>query len=333
MFKCTDCGQEYEIKPDFCDCGNNTFEEIVPVKKADSTPNVEPKVVSPEIENNTNNNSYICSKSKSTKSSYSKVDAFSIIIFLTCIVLSILSIIFIGRENPDDIKQAEKNTKQEKVTQNTNIPSIDKLWKESKVKPVSQPKKVEIVENIAPTPQPIQQPVQTYTPAPASKRTVAKQSVNTVKTTQYQPKPAQTKILQQTKKQTQQQPVQQPVTKQPVTTTQNQVRQTTNVVQPTANPQALQNYKIGLRNYLARSINFANIIGDGNCSVTFKVDTAGNLINRRFSVQSDNDSLNGAVHGAIMNNPTYQSPPTNYKGETLTFSVKMYGGRYNVTLY
>ena len=30
MFKCTECGTEYEIKPDYCDCGNDTFEEIKP---------------------------------------------------------------------------------------------------------------------------------------------------------------------------------------------------------------------------------------------------------------------------------------------------------------
>ena len=25
MFKCTECGLEYEIKPEYCDCGNNEF--------------------------------------------------------------------------------------------------------------------------------------------------------------------------------------------------------------------------------------------------------------------------------------------------------------------
>lgn len=29
MYKCKECGTEYEIKPDYCDCGNNTFEEIL----------------------------------------------------------------------------------------------------------------------------------------------------------------------------------------------------------------------------------------------------------------------------------------------------------------
>ena len=28
MFKCTDCSKIYEKRPDFCDCGNNMFEQI-----------------------------------------------------------------------------------------------------------------------------------------------------------------------------------------------------------------------------------------------------------------------------------------------------------------
>ena len=28
MFKCKECGCEYDKKPDYCDCGNNTFDEI-----------------------------------------------------------------------------------------------------------------------------------------------------------------------------------------------------------------------------------------------------------------------------------------------------------------
>ena len=25
MYKCKECGTEYETKPDYCDCGNDTF--------------------------------------------------------------------------------------------------------------------------------------------------------------------------------------------------------------------------------------------------------------------------------------------------------------------
>ena len=106
----------------------------------------------------------------------------------------------------------------------------------------------------------------------------------------------------------------------------------TATVNTTEAKQELASYKVALRNKIAHSINFTKIIGDGDCAVSFKIDNAGNLTNRHFSKQSDNDSLNDAVYYAIMANPTYNSPPSSYKNETLTFSVSMYGGRYQVTL-
>ena len=29
MFICKECGTEFDVKPDYCDCGNDTFDEIV----------------------------------------------------------------------------------------------------------------------------------------------------------------------------------------------------------------------------------------------------------------------------------------------------------------
>ena len=28
MYRCTECGSEYELKPDFCDCGNDEFVNV-----------------------------------------------------------------------------------------------------------------------------------------------------------------------------------------------------------------------------------------------------------------------------------------------------------------
>lgn len=33
MFKCTDCAKKYSERPDYCDCGNNVFEELPGLKK------------------------------------------------------------------------------------------------------------------------------------------------------------------------------------------------------------------------------------------------------------------------------------------------------------
>ena len=43
MFKCKECGAEYEIKPDYCDCGNDEFDEIKIADKIKPEPAVEPE--------------------------------------------------------------------------------------------------------------------------------------------------------------------------------------------------------------------------------------------------------------------------------------------------
>ena len=108
----------------------------------------------------------------------------------------------------------------------------------------------------------------------------------------------------------------------------NQAQQNTAALQ-----QEYTNYKIGLRNKIASNIDFTAVVGDGSCVVSFKLDASGNLINRAFSQQSINDSLNDAVYSAMMNTPTYKTPPAGYKNQTLRLSVKMTGGNFEVNLY
>ena len=43
MFRCKECQAEYEVKPDYCDCGNDTFDEILPEKTVEQAP--KPKMV------------------------------------------------------------------------------------------------------------------------------------------------------------------------------------------------------------------------------------------------------------------------------------------------
>ena len=41
MYRCTECNAEYETKPQYCDCGNNIFEEIKVSEKEVSSLNSE----------------------------------------------------------------------------------------------------------------------------------------------------------------------------------------------------------------------------------------------------------------------------------------------------
>ena len=91
-------------------------------------------------------------------------------------------------------------------------------------------------------------------------------------------------------------------------------------------------YKIGLRNKIAQKINFANVIGDGTCVVSFNIASNGALQNRKFQQQSDNFTLNDVVYNAVMQTPAYNPPPTGYRNETMRLTVKMINGNFEVSL-
>lgn len=111
MFKCKECGCEYKDKPEFCDCGNDEFEEINEFLQ--------------EIPEKVQQKRSL--KVSSAKSPLLKqtVEPYAIAIFVFCVVLSFVILFFIG--NPKD----QPVQKQEQNVINTQIPSIDKLWNSS----------------------------------------------------------------------------------------------------------------------------------------------------------------------------------------------------------
>lgn len=103
MFRCTDCNAEYEIKPDYCDCGNNIFEEV------------------PDISDNRGQASeYIVAEKKYP---ILPVNNVSIVIFSLCCLFSLCFILFLGPAP----KKREKiiNDKPAVVKQ---IPNIESIW-------------------------------------------------------------------------------------------------------------------------------------------------------------------------------------------------------------
>ena len=292
-FKCTDCGCEYEIKPDYCDCGNNTFDEVAQPQKS-----VIPTQTQPKKE-----------KIKLKKD----FDYIGWGIFFTCIILAILSIMFLGN---GILKKAEESSKTQKPTlqPNKNIPSIESIWKTSTTpQPTTQINKV--VQKPVVKTQPKKQ-----TPKIVTKKPVQKQPQQTTQTQPIKtiPKVDVQKYIPQTQTPTPQ-PTVKPVEQKPV-------------VDLVAQQQELLQYKIALRNRIASKIDFAQVIGDGNCKITFKINSSGTLIDRKFAQQSTNISLNDVVYNAMMQNPAYKTPPEGYKNETLTLTVKIYGGNFEIDL-
>lgn len=330
MYKCKECGTEYEIKPDYCDCGNDTFEEILSeqqtskndvtnvtklnntekVKEEKTELKIEKFEVIPEKVEVRQEKMKVTEPRNAVQYDYSRLrqffDPISTTIFCVCIVLAILIVLFAG--NSLIKKDSEKITETPKQTQNLNIPDIDKLWNSTSPKVIEQPKQIET---------PIQQEVE-------PSRTVELPKVKKQETQKSVAK-SQNKTVSQNKPSTSQKQVYKSQTKNVAKT---QPAQNTAVLK-----QEFQNYKLSLRNRLASRMDFTRIVGDGECVVVFKIDASGKLTNRNFAKQSDNDSLNDVVYNAVMLTPTFNPPPKGYKGETVHLKVRMYSNNYEVYLY
>ena len=349
MFRCKECGTEFDVKPDYCDCGNDTFDEIV--EKVETPQEVtlpkgnpfkveEKKVVKePVKEEKVEKVEKTPKKEKKQEPlivferpdlPQIKIEPISLTIFLICIILSFVVIFFVG--NPDSNAQAKKEVEQQTI--NNNIPNIDKIW--DSTKPTTQ----SVVEMRNPEETVVEQePVrvaQSDVQKTMPKQTTKKNNAVTL------PMPQPSKHVNVGKTQSKPQTKTQPktVAKPQQTSTQKQKSQTTTkastapktTTATSANPQEMAYYKISLRNKIASKIDFTNILGDGTCVVTFKVSSSGQLTNRAFARQSDNGMLNDEVYQAIMSTPTFKAPPTGYNGGTMRLTVKIYGGQFEVSL-
>ena len=348
MFRCKECGTEFDVKPDYCDCGNDTFDEIVGQIESVELPKEEPTL--PKLENN---NPFkfeqkvakeVVREEKVEKTPKKekrqeplivferpdlpqiKIEPISLTIFLICLILSFVIVFFVG--NPDSNVQAKKEVKQQTI--NNNIPNIDKIW--DNTKPTAQQMaETQVAEESPAEPVIEQEPVQVKNPV---QKIIAPQKTQTPKKLQTKNNSAVT-----LPKSKQSKPVNvgnKPVSAKPkqVSTTTQKPKVQTQVTQSVqkVNPQEMAYYKVALRNKIASKIDFTNILGDGTCVVTFKVSSSGQLTNRAFAKQSDNGMLNDEVYQAIMSTPTFKAPPTGYNGATMRLTVRMYGGQFEVSL-
>lgn len=99
MYKCSDCGAEYKVKPDYCDCGNDNFIEIKEEKKEFKLKPV-------------------------------NVDS-SIWVLVGCLILSLLVLIFFANPKPQEETVTRKVTKPINEKQ---IPDIETFWDNTPVK-------------------------------------------------------------------------------------------------------------------------------------------------------------------------------------------------------
>lgn len=311
MYRCDTCNAEYKTKPDYCDCGNDTFTYIEGHNPEPSKEFLVKKVI-------------------------------SVVIFVICILLSVLVWeIKLPQPEQKGIPQTAKKEKQEKPV---NIPEINDIW--NSTPPVNQPSKEEkniitvyekpkrIIKNLfSPQKEKAQtKPTNTQTAKPVQKN---KPQQNTpAKPVKMTPPPAQ-----QTQKNTQQK-VQttapsksEPQTQKPVVTEQKTEQKITPAPKPAARMDSGEwdRYKNSLRYALLSKLDVVKVTGEGDCAVAFSFDSNGKLLNRRFIYQSTNKSLNDQVYLMLMKLPVFNPPPKNYRGETVKMKFYINNGYYEIS--
>ena len=270
MYRCSECGEKYDIKPEYCDCGNDVFESTaaIPKKHVNFGDLIQKYGINP----------------------------WTLVFFVFCLILSVLILIFFA--NPKD-KPEISAAKQIKTA---HTPSIESFW--DNTTPVraeekeEEPQVIEIIQIIE-------------RPAPKAKnsqvnRSAAPKPIQNIKQTS---KPAQTaKPASNSAVQGKSKPIQK------------------------VNEKEVHNYKIELRNKLFSNLYAGNITGSGKCGVEFSVNGEGKLINRGFTFQSDNKTLNDEVYKMMMRMPVYTPPPSGYKGEKIKITFEFNDGKYEVKL-
>ena len=319
MYKCTECGLEFEIKPEYCDCGNDEFtvfgneilSEIVqpnPEAMEDAKPEMTDTMDNERESNN------IPDKKESFSLPYSPL---ALAFFMVCMVLSLLILFAWNPVNTtEEIVEIEQ-----KVLENKQIPSIDKLWKRVNVEDAkviverkTLPPKTTIVtlNKVNNSTKPIKKQNTLKTTKPAS----APQVANKTQTSSIQkPQEDAQKIMEAKRK-----------------AEAEALAAAEKARKSAIAKQELANYKINLRNEIGRKIDFTRVIGDGNCVISFKLDSSGKLINRAFIEQSSNITLNNAVYNAVMATPSYNSPPSAYNNEVLKLNIRFMNGNFAITL-
>lgn len=371
MFKCSECDKEYEIKPDYCDdCGNDEFIEIKENISVEENI-INPQEIKQETKEQFENKSEKISKSE-IKKEIKPEEIISYAIFLSCIILSFIIVFLINppaKEETETIKEEPKAVVEIPAIDtfwNSEPPKNVQISK--KVEQVPQIKKSEGTEVEIKEPQTkIAKIEQKIIPNEKPKNTIQSNNVNkTQPQTQKKQSTIQNPIQNIPKNtakaqtQTQQKSVQQPVLKpkqqvsqsintttkttssQPVwnynqaqNNTKTQTQQAQTIQTPDkilASKKELTNYKANLRNTIGRKIDFADVIGDGACTISFKIDSSGKLVNRAFAKQSTNTTLNDVVYKAVMATPSYNPPPSAYNGETLSLKISFYNGNFEISL-
>ena len=93
----------------------------------------------------------------------------------------------------------------------------------------------------------------------------------------------------------------------------------------------MNNYKVALRQALFNNLEVTAITGSGDCVIEFSIAKDGKLINRNFTKQSQNASVNQTVYNMMMKLPYYYAPPKTYSGDKIKLHFVFDNGNYSIS--
>ncbi len=352
MYKCKECGAEYSEKPDYCDCGNDEFCEVVSQKDSDLFNTVKEEIKPTEKPSPMPAENY--AKIMSGNRDNIQISPISLIVFLLCVLLSFYVIFFAWNSTDTNVVDIPK----EEYKTTSNIPSIEKFWDntlpvvEKKDKDISEQTKINKINEVTDIKK---QPQQIKTPPAAQKQITPKitkvplTKIQTpVKKTAPKVNNSNTEIKKITKEdelkkqkeeakkreQAEKEALEKKLAaeKAKLEAEKKAKIATEEAKNRSALLQEYNSYKSKLRNTIGQKIDFTKVIGDGACTVSFKIDSNGKLVNRSFSKQSENITLNDAVYRAVMQTPSFNPPPEGYNNETLNLNIKFYNGNFEISI-
>lgn len=241
-----------------------------------------------------------------------KSELISKLFFTLCIIISI--IVWLIPIKPTTTKKSPNQTKP-KPAVTKQIPDIEKIWKDN------------AVNNLPAGKTNITEPIYTASGYNPTQNITLNNNVNKSKTVKKNSshttvsKPAEYEI----------------VYNPPPTPKKKEVTQQRNLAKPsrpTYNPNssAMLKYKGDLRAALFSKFAAGSIPGSGTCEISFSVDSTGKLINRKFTHESDNKTLNDVVYYMLMSVPKYLPPPSEYSGQTIKMKFVIDNGSYEITI-
>ena len=303
MFKCKECNRTYDIKPDYCDCGNDDFETIQNiVSDVQNMAQIKRKRTFleqyPEI-----------------RSFLESLDVFSVIIFVLCLLLSVLALVFIKPNIPNSAENLHNLPKTTK-----NIPNIETIWTESLSTADNIKDEKKVVQKVTVREEGVpsnSKPAKTKT---EQKTQVIKKTENVKQTVKTQSNSQKKELNSDRQKKTQ---VAHPAK------TENDVKHTESVKKVSYDVE-FDNYKVALRQALFNNLAVTSVVGSGDCVISFSIDKNGKLIEREFIKQSLNETVNQAVYNMMMKLPHYYPPPESYNGHKIQLSFTFDNGSYSI---